>query len=100
MDQKKVCLVCGHQACSDCAEDHGTPSVWLTCCRCGFGAVASFWSGEHCDAITVVASGSGVCGYCGHVRCENCQPDQWPNLADGCCNCVARVLTQALGEVA
>jgi hypothetical protein len=99
MDQKKVCLVCGHRACSDCVEDHGTPSAWVTCCRCGFGSLASFWTGEPYEAVTVVTSGPGVCNYCGHPRCRNCEPDQWPQLADGCCNCIARVLGQALREV-
>jgi hypothetical protein len=32
------------------------------------------------------------CPYCGHVRCEKCEPDRWPELADGCCNCQAEAL--------
>jgi hypothetical protein len=35
-----------------------------------------------------------VCGYCGHVRCDTCLPDRWPNLADGCCVCRGRVLSR------
>jgi len=27
------------------------------------------------------------CPWCGHVRCDKCLPDRWPNLADGCCEC-------------
>ena len=42
---------------------------------------------------------SKVCEYCGHVRCEKCVPDRWPNLADECCECRRRVLSRlrALG---
>jgi hypothetical protein len=35
---------------------------------------------------------ANVCEYCGHVRCEGCKPDVYPNLADGCCSCRARIL--------
>jgi hypothetical protein len=38
---------------------------------------------------------SDVCEYCGHRRCETCKPDLWPNLADGCCSCLARLLKRA-----
>jgi hypothetical protein len=24
-----------------------------------------------------------ACEYCGHIRCDTCLPDRWPNLADG-----------------
>jgi hypothetical protein len=34
------------------------------------------------------------CEYCGHVRCAKCEPARWPNLADGCCACRRRVLSQ------
>jgi hypothetical protein len=36
-----------------------------------------------------------TCPFCGHVRCGNCKEDKWPALADGCCDCVARILRQA-----
>ena len=39
------------------------------------------------------------CPWCGHVRCTKCTEDRWHRLADGCCNCIVRVLRQALGEV-
>jgi hypothetical protein len=39
--QERVCLVCEHHECVDCAEDHGTPGLWITCCGCGFGALVS-----------------------------------------------------------
>ena len=35
-----------------------------------------------------------VCEYCGHVRCDICLPDRWPNLADGCCECRKRILSR------
>lgn len=35
------------------------------------------------------------CPYCGHGRCENCKEDKYPALADGFCDCVARILRQA-----
>ena len=37
---------------------------------------------------------SKVCEYCGHRRCETCKPDVFPNLADGCCKCRARILAR------
>jgi hypothetical protein len=37
---------------------------------------------------------SKVCQYCEHVRCEGCKPDVFPNLADGCCSCQARILAR------
>jgi hypothetical protein len=37
---------------------------------------------------------SKVCPYCGHVRCERCKPDAFPNLADGCCSCRKRILAR------
>src|SRR5262245_38031267 len=99
MEKHLRCLLCEHEQCHDCLTDRKKAERWLTCCRCGFGAVASFWRGELCEAVTLVASGPRFCEYCGHLRCGDCQPDQWPLLADGCCNCIARVLRQALGEV-
>ncbi|GEM_PF-2617039 len=98
MEKRLKCLVCQHEKCSecvDCAEDRGKLGLWITCCRCGFGAVASFWHPEAFEQITRVFSGSGVCQYCRHLRCETCEPDLWPNLADGCCSCLARVKQRA-----
>ena len=40
------------------------------------------------------ATAVAVCEYCGHVRCENCRPDRWPWLADGCCECEKRILRE------
>jgi hypothetical protein len=40
-----------------------------------------------------------VCEYCGHVRCGKCLPDRWPQLADGCCSCLARILKQTQRRV-
>jgi hypothetical protein len=40
------------------------------------------------------ADRSNVCEYCGHVRCAECKPDRWPNLADGCCACRLRLLSR------
>jgi hypothetical protein len=34
------------------------------------------------------------CDWCGQLRCANCKPDRWPNLADGCCVCRDRVLSR------
>jgi hypothetical protein len=42
------------------------------------------------------ADHSKVCEYCGHVRCTKCDLDRWPNLADGCCVCRRRVMSQLL----
>ena len=88
--QERVCLVCKHHECSACVEDHGKLGLWVTCCQCGFGALASFWNPEACEQITQVISGREVCQYCGHLRCETCEPNLWPRLADGYCSCVAR----------
>jgi hypothetical protein len=38
------------------------------------------------------------CPFCGHVRFENCKEDNFPALADGCCNCGGRILRQAQRE--
>ena len=46
------------------------------------------------------ADRSNVCEYCGHVRCVECQPDRWPNLADGCCACRLRALSRWLTDKA
>jgi hypothetical protein len=35
------------------------------------------------------------CPWCGHERCPDCQKDKWPELRDGCCQCIAKI-TQAL----
>jgi hypothetical protein len=37
---------------------------------------------------------AAVCEYCGHVRCDKCLPDKFPQLADGCCSCRARILAR------
>jgi hypothetical protein len=42
---------------------------------------------------------SKVCQYCEHVRCEKCLPDNWAQLADGCCSCLARILERARRRV-
>jgi hypothetical protein len=65
----------------------------VTCCQCGLTAAASIWNAENYDEFTVIESGPGTCEYCGHVRCEACQPDDRPTLADGCCECRKRVLS-------
>jgi hypothetical protein len=44
------------------------------------------------------ADRSKVCEYCGHVRCAECKPDRWLNLADGCCVCRRRVLSRLLAS--
>jgi hypothetical protein len=85
------CLICGHDQCGECVETHGPFGLSITCCHCGFSAVHSFWTPQSCDTVEVVRSGPGVCDYCGHVRCENCYPDDWPNLSDGCCKCRKRL---------
>lgn len=36
------------------------------------------------------------CPWCGHVRCPDCNEDRWPQIADGCCACAARLLEKAL----
>jgi hypothetical protein len=41
---------------------------------------------------------SNVCEYCGHLRCAECQPDRWPNLADGCCECRRRLLASKASQ--
>jgi hypothetical protein len=73
--QERVCLVCEHHECADCTKDHGKHGLWVTCCQCGFGGVASFWHPEAREQITQAFSGSGFCQYCGHPRCEACYPD-------------------------
>jgi hypothetical protein len=40
-----------------------------------------------------------ACEYCGHLRCDNCRPDNWLNLADGCCYCADRILREAQRRV-
>jgi hypothetical protein len=37
-----------------------------------------------------------ACPWCGHMRCAECKPDRWPNLADGCCACRRRLLSRLL----
>jgi hypothetical protein len=56
MEKHLRCLLCEYEQCQDCITHEHAPERWVTCCRCGFGAVASFWSGKPCDAVTVVAS--------------------------------------------
>jgi hypothetical protein len=51
------------------------------------GLKSLVWQCEKC-------SPPNICEYCGHVRCDKCLPDRWPRLADGCCNCLARLLKQ------
>jgi hypothetical protein len=40
-----------------------------------------------------------ACQYCGHIRYASCQPDSFPRLRDGCCQCVTRLLRKAWREV-
>jgi hypothetical protein len=88
MENCLKCPLCKHFACAACALEHRAPGWWLHCCRCGFGALARFWSPEH---------RAHSCQFCGHERCETCLPDTWPRLADGCCKCRARIVNRARG---
>jgi hypothetical protein len=49
---------------------------------------------EYKNDSDCVARNDDVCEYCGHVRCDKCFPDRWPRLADGCCSCLARILSR------
>jgi hypothetical protein len=72
MKEREGCSFCGHEQYDGCLKN-----LWAARCRCGFGAA--------------------TCQYCGHVRCVECQPDRWPNLADGCCACLRRLLSRLPG---
>lgn len=95
MDERLRCPLCGHEQCDECLEDHGKSGLWVNCSRCGFGSLVSLWAPQNYDNVEVVVTGSATCEYCGHVRCENCEPDQWRNLDDGCCAYRRRVLSSS-----
>jgi hypothetical protein len=46
----------------------------------------------------VEAEKEKTCPWCEHVRCAECQPDRWANLADGCCACRRRALSRWLAS--
>lgn len=94
MQQALRCPLCGQHKCDGCSEAKCDLGLWLTCCRCDLAAVALFWNPKAPETIELIPAETPICQFCGHIRCDNCQSDLWPKLADGCCSCLARALSK------